>query len=120
MTQSKKELTLEELKAEALKHGYRLERIPAHVRKMMRAFPNNGKPWKTTEETAIITGMKKGLTLYQMAEEIGRTPTAVADRLVELRILCYDRNMKLFTFRGKLFAKWADLKRFTNDKVDAA
>ena len=46
--------------------------------------PNAGKPWSAAEDAALETAFDARIGLKQMAQELGRTPFAVEQRLVKL------------------------------------
>jgi hypothetical protein len=46
--------------------------------------PNAGKRWSTEEDAALETAFEAGIALKQVAQELGRTPFAVEQRLVRL------------------------------------
>jgi hypothetical protein len=46
--------------------------------------PNAGKPWTGQEDSALEIAFDAGIPLKQMAQELGRTPYAVEQRLVKL------------------------------------
>ena len=46
--------------------------------------PNAGKAWKPQEDAALETAFDAGIPLRQVAQELGRTPFAVEQRLVKL------------------------------------
>jgi hypothetical protein len=46
--------------------------------------PNAGKPWTPPEDSALETAFDAGIPLKQVAQELGRTPFAVEQRLVRL------------------------------------
>ena len=46
--------------------------------------PNAGKAWTSQEDAALETAFDAGIALKQMAQELGRTPFAVEQRLVKL------------------------------------
>lgn len=49
-----------------------------------RRPPNAGKPWSAREDAALETAFDAGIALKQVAQELGRTPFAVEQRLVKL------------------------------------
>ena len=46
--------------------------------------PNAGKAWSAQEDAALETAFDAGIPLKQVAQELGRTPFAVEQRLVKL------------------------------------
>jgi hypothetical protein len=46
--------------------------------------PNAGKAWSAQEDQALETAFDAGIALKQVAQELGRTPFAVEQRLVKL------------------------------------
>ena len=52
---------------------------PARVRP-----PNAGKAWSPQEDQALETAFDAGIPLKQVAQELGRTPFAVEQRLVKM------------------------------------
>lgn len=46
--------------------------------------PNAGKAWTAQEDAALETAFDAGIALKQVAQELGRTPFAVEQRLVKL------------------------------------
>ncbi|HEX7887781.1 MAG TPA: hypothetical protein VF522_00360 [Ramlibacter sp.] len=46
--------------------------------------PNAGKAWTGQEDAALETAFDAGIPLKQVAQELGRTPFAVEQRLVKL------------------------------------
>jgi hypothetical protein len=48
------------------------------------APPNAGKAWSPQEDAALETAFDAGIALKQVAQELGRTPFAVEQRLVKL------------------------------------
>jgi hypothetical protein len=46
--------------------------------------PNAGKAWTPQEDAALETAFDAGIALRQVAQELGRTPFAVEQRLVKL------------------------------------
>ena len=46
--------------------------------------PNAGKAWSAQEDAALETAFEAGIALKQVAQELGRTPFAVEQRLVKL------------------------------------
>lgn len=46
--------------------------------------PNAGKPWTGQEDAALETAFDAGIPLKQVAQELGRTPFAVEQRLIKL------------------------------------
>lgn len=46
--------------------------------------PNAGKAWSAQEDAALETAFDAGIALKQVAQELGRTPFAVEQRLVKL------------------------------------
>lgn len=46
--------------------------------------PNAGKPWSAQEDAALATAFDAGIALKQVAQELGRTPFAVEQRLIRL------------------------------------
>src|SRR4051812_40098401 len=46
--------------------------------------PNAGKAWSAQEDVALETAFDAGIALKQLAQELGRTPFAVEQRLVRL------------------------------------
>ncbi|MGV3572421.1 MAG: hypothetical protein ACO1PB_17610 [Ramlibacter sp.] len=55
---------------------------PARSRRSLP--PNAGKPWSGQEDAALETAFDAGIAMKQVAEELGRTPFAVEQRLVKL------------------------------------
>ncbi|HEY8356613.1 MAG TPA: hypothetical protein VIL30_04045 [Ramlibacter sp.] len=55
---------------------------PARPRRSLP--PNAGKPWSAPEDAALETAFDAGIAMKQVAEELGRTPFAVEQRLVKL------------------------------------
>ena len=49
-----------------------------------RRPPNAGKPWSAQEDAALEIAFDAGIALKQVAQELGRTPFAVEQRLVKL------------------------------------
>ena len=45
---------------------------------------NAGKPWSAQEDAALETAFDAGIALKQVAQELGRTPFAVEQRLIRL------------------------------------
>lgn len=46
--------------------------------------PNAGKAWSAQEDAALETAYEAGIDLKQVAQELGRTPFAVEQRLIKL------------------------------------
>src|SRR3954470_12790438 len=46
--------------------------------------PNAGKAWTEQEDAALETAFDAGIALKQVAQELGRTPFAVEQRLIRL------------------------------------
>jgi hypothetical protein len=46
--------------------------------------PNAGKAWSAQEDAALETAFDAGIAIRQVAQELGRTPFAVEQRLVKL------------------------------------
>lgn len=44
-----------------------------------------GKPWRTTEELALINLRRKGLIVREIAKELGRTIPSIKDRVKRLQ-----------------------------------
>ena len=55
---------------------------PARTRRTQP--PNAGKPWSAQEDAALETAFDAGIALKQVAQELGRTPFAVEQRLIRL------------------------------------
>jgi hypothetical protein len=46
--------------------------------------PNAGKPWSAQEDAALETAFDAGIAVRQVAQELGRTPFAVEQRLIKI------------------------------------
>ena len=57
---------------------------PERERPRRNAPPNAGKAWTGQEDAALETAFDAGIPLKQVAQELGRTPFAVEQRLVKL------------------------------------
>lgn len=57
---------------------------PAEPAKARAQVPNAGKKWSPQEDAALETAFDAGIPLKQVAQELGRTPFAVEQRLVRL------------------------------------
>src|SRR3954462_4469295 len=57
---------------------------PEPARPKRSAAPNAGKAWSAQEDAALETAFDAGISLKQVAQELGRTPFAVEQRLVRL------------------------------------
>jgi hypothetical protein len=55
---------------------------PARARRVLP--PNAGKAWSAQEDAALETAFDAGIPVKQVAQELGRTPFAVEQRLVKL------------------------------------
>lgn len=53
-------------------------------RKSRTQPPNAGKPWSAQEDAALETAFDAGILPKQVAQELGRTPFAVEQRLIRL------------------------------------
>ena len=57
---------------------------PEPARRRRPQPPNAGKAWSPQEDAALETAFDAGIALKQVAQELGRTPFAVEQRLVKL------------------------------------
>jgi hypothetical protein len=58
---------------------------PVESPRSRRALPPNaGKPWSAQEDAALETAFDAGIAVKQVAQELGRTPFAVEQRLIRI------------------------------------
>lgn len=111
-------MTFEELKAEALRQGYKLEKIPKIIIRRKAAFPNHGKAWTTTDMQLAETYIKAGKTIYELSEFFKRTPLSIMDVLNRRKVVLFDSNTHRYTMPGgKLVATRHELRAYAEEKI---
>lgn len=83
-------MTYDELKAEALRQGYKLVAIEPRPLLMKEAFPNHGTKWTQDDRAAIAVAYQFGEDLYKMSDMFGRTPGSIAYMLEKMHVLRLD------------------------------
>lgn len=62
------------------------------IRKIRRSYPNAYKPWTHEEEGLLAQRFQDGLTVNELAKELGRRPGGIASRLKRLNLLPASTN----------------------------
>ncbi len=50
-----------------------------------RRYPRGGAPWTAGEEKQLLTMLRRGKNIYQIASSLKRTPRAISERMKNLR-----------------------------------
>ena len=64
--------------------GVAADPAAAEAARQRPALPNAGKRWSAQEDSALETAFDAGIPMRQVAQELGRTPFAVEQRLIKL------------------------------------
>lgn len=112
-------MTYDELKAEALRQGYKLVAIEPRPLLMKEAFPNHGTKWTQDDRAAIAVAYQFGEDLYKMSDMFGRTPGSIAFVLEKMNLLRLDiLSQALFdTKTGKFVANGNAMRAFVNNRM---
>ena len=70
------------------------EKHAENVRYNAERYPKGGSAWTSTEEQKLISLHKQGKNIYQIANIMKRTPSAISDRLRKLQQRPIYRNGK--------------------------
>lgn len=117
-------MTLDELKAEAKRQGFKLVKIPKADIKRKLAFPNDGVAWTTTEIKRAKEVINGGISIYSMSDELGRTPQAIADRFVDMGLVTFEWRTGIYAamiggmmIGGMMIGKKRDMEEYVKEKL---
>ena len=71
------------------------------MEKIREVYPNASKPWKAPEDESLIAFFKKGKSIDDIANELGRKPNSITLRLIKHELIEPDEEMKGFLERQK-------------------
>lgn len=50
-----------------------------------RRYPRRGERWSRSEEQLLLTALRRGKNIYQIAASLKRTPAAISDRIKSIQ-----------------------------------
>lgn len=64
----------------------------ARAAKNAQRYPRGGEPWSHKEEQELLSMLRRGKNLYQIASVLKRTPRAIAERMKNLQCVPIERG----------------------------